>query len=409
MPRSIYLLAIPLLLASCNDQPSTPETPVSSEIIEVLKHNEGKFTRDRSITAVDVGSSFNVDGVNFTITHHWPHAETNRNVTDDAAKSNHAVEVSWTEDGGDHTQWIFQTDSDDTMGTLDPVKALVRLTPPGARPPRPDDPSFPGQVQILAKGLLLDLPDIGGEVFEGWTLKATKSYHHALMDDEGGVTEAEDAGFTNRVLEVHITDGKGTEERHIAFLDHPELTRGIHPEILPVTRLSGGNASQSRLVVCTPVQPATEKHIVQLSPHATGKGLSARVWLVGNTEYTTIAADQLPADLPLADGKVLRLNRHFSKARAEIKWERREAPQEGDAKPALLIEHRASHHQKEAFVLIRDEVTPCRIGQKHLMLRYTQAQESLATPPLTPPSSASGKTPETVPAPPSPHPPAPSS
>jgi hypothetical protein len=408
MLRPTILLALPLLLASCKEQTSNPGAPSATEIIEVLKHHEGTFTRDRRIKAGDIGTSFNVDDVDFTITQRWPHAETSRNVTDDGGRPNHAVEVSWTEDGDEHTRWIFQTDSDDAMSPIEPLNALVRLTPPGARPPRPDDDSFTGQVQIQSNGLLLDLPDIGREVFEGWTLEGIRRYRHALMDDQGGVTEAADSGFTNRVLEVHLTDGKGTGERHLAFLDHPEITRGIHPTILPVSRVSGTGASNSRLVVCTPVPPAAERHIVQVSPNAGLPGLTIRVWLAGESDSKSVTTDQLPVDLPLTDGKSLHLTRHFSKARSEIKWERRDSPQAGDAKPALLVEHRASHHQKDAFVLIDGEVTPCRIGPKHIMLRYSK-DGSTPVPVVTPPSADSGKTPGTAPAPRSPPPPAPSS
>jgi hypothetical protein len=408
MRRTISLFAFPLLLASCKEQTTNPDPAASTEVIEVLKHHEGTFTRDRRINAGDIGTSFNVDDVSFTITHRWPHAETSRNVTDDGGTPNHAVELSWSEDGKDRTRWIFQTDSDDAMSPIDSVNALVRLTPPGARPPRPGDDPFTGQVQIRSRGLLLDLPDIGREVFEGWTLKSIKRYRHALMDEQGGVTEAADASFTNRVLEVHLTDGKGTGERHLAFLDHPEITRGIHPTILPVSRVSGTGASNSRLVVCTPVPPAAERHIVQVSPKAGVPGLTIRVWLAGESDSKSVTIDQLPADLPLADGKSIRLTKHFTKARSAIKWERRKSPQTGDAKPALLVEHRAGHHQKEAFVLVDGEVTPCRIGPKHIMLRYSRDGITPA-PAVTPPSADSGKTPESAPAPLSPPPPAPSS
>jgi hypothetical protein len=375
MARHHLFLALPFLIASCDSPKSGTPATEASEIIEVLAHDEGKFTRSRSIPVEAAGSTFNVDGVEFTITHRWPHAETTRNVTDDGERLNHGIEVTSMADGKEHSQWVFQTDSDDTMSALESVGAMVRVTPPGARPPRKEDPSFAGQIQILWQGQLRDLPEVGDEVFEGWKLKSSKSYQHALMDDKNGVTESTDGGFTNRVFEIHITDDKGTEERHIAFLDHPEITRGIHPTILPVTRLSGDSASQSRLAVCSPVQPATEKHIVRVSPNTDNDGLTARVWLVGEKGFKTIPIEKLPADISLTDDRTLRLDRHFTHASAHVKWERRDKPARGEAKPALLIEHRASHYKKNDFVLIRNEVTPCRVDRKHLMLRFTNSPE----------------------------------
>lgn len=375
MIRHTLLIALPLLIISCDSKKASPAPPTGTESIDVLEHDEGTFTLDRSIPIAATASVFHVDDLAFTITHRWPHAETTRNVTDDAERANHAIEVAWTVDGDEQKHWIFQTDSDETMSPLPEINALVRLTPPGAKPPVKDDPSFTGQVQYLYQGSLFDLPDPGGEIFDGWQLKSTKSYQHALLDDEGGVAESPDGSFANRVLEVLITDGKGNTERHLAFLDHPEITRGIHPTILPVTRLEGNSASQSRIAVRTPVQPATEQHIVQITPEASGERITARVWIVGETEFKTIDIEKLPAELALADKQTLTIGRHFTLAQSQVKWERQEIPETGEAKPALVIEHSASHHQKDSFVLIRDEVTPCRINQKHLMLRYTKSGE----------------------------------
>lgn len=373
MTRTTPFLFLPLLLTACDSQKAPPPSELR-EIVEVLQHDEGSFTRSQVIPTGEVGSAFTVNDVSFTIIHLWPHAETTRKTTDDAEVESHAIELSWNEGDTERTQWVYQTRSTEETPVLEAAGAKIRVTAPGARPPVAGDPSFRGQVQFLWKGHHFDLPETGGEVFEGWTIKSLKTYQHALMDEEGGVTEAEDASFTNRVLEVHLTDGKGSEERHITFLDHPDLTKGIHPTILPVSRVSGEGASLSRLVVCDAVEPAPDHEVVQIAPGTAGQGLKVRVWPKGDAEFRTIAVQELPAEIPLAEDRTLRLDRHFTRARPHVKWERREVPEDGGAKPALVIEHRAGHHQKTEFVLIRDEVTPCRIGDKHLMLRYKIAE-----------------------------------
>jgi hypothetical protein len=316
-----------------------------------------------------------VEGASFVIANQWPHAETSRATADDAEKEHHAVEVSWTEDGEERIQWVYQTESGQTASELETVGAKVRVTAPGVRPAKADDESFQSQVQFLWKGRHYDLPEAGGEVFEGWTIKSFKTYQHALMDGKEGVEEAEDASFTNRVLEVHLTSAQGSEERHLAFLDHPAITKGIHPTILPVSRISGNEASLSRLVVCAKVEPAAESHFVHVSPVLDGGGLTVRVWPKGGGDPQVIAIREFPAELTLGDGKTLTIERHFSHARPHVRWERREAPEDGEAKPALLIEHRTGHHQKLEFVLVRGEVTPCRIGDRHLMLRYGREEK----------------------------------
>ena len=375
MIRNNALFLLPLLLTACDPQESSsnPDSDLR-EIVEVLEHDEGSFTEGQTIPVGEVGASFTVDDITFTITNRWPHAEAARRVTDDAEDEFHAVEVAWDVEDGEQLQWIFQTGSDGALETIEALGAKLGVTPAGARPLVADDSSFKGQVQFQWNQRLYDLPPMGGEVFEGWTLKDLKIYQHALMDEEGGVTETEDGGFTNRVLEVFLTDGKGSEERHITFLDHPELTTGIHPKILPVARISGEATSLSRLVVCRKLEPSVDHQVVQLTPAVDGPGITARIWPKGSAEFKTVTVPQLPAELPLEEGGVLRLKRHHAHARPHLKTERFDQPAEGDAKPALIIEHRLSHHQKSEFVLIRGEVTPCRIGDKHLMLRFAVGQ-----------------------------------
>ena len=369
MSRTTPFLLLPLLFTACNSR-DTSSSPEVREIVEVLQHDEGTFTRGQVIPVGGVDSTFAVDGTTFIITNRWPHADAAQEVTDDLENERHAVEVGWAVEGGEEIQWFFQAGSEGALNTVEALGAKVRVTRAGARPHRSTDSSFPGQVQFLWEQRCYELPVPGNEAFAGWTLKRTKAYEHALLDEQGGVTEAQDANFKNRVLEVVLTDGKGTEERHLAFLDHPEITKGIHPTILPVARISGEGASQSRLVVCSAVEPPVGHQLVHLTPVVEGPGFTVRVWPKGSMEFETTAVPQLPAELPLTEGGVLHLKRHFTRARSQLKWERFDLPADGEAKPALVIEHRASHHQKSRFVLIRDEVTPCRIGDQHLMLRY---------------------------------------
>ena len=136
MSRYPILIALPFAFtfASCDSPESTPAPEGNAKVIEVLEHQEGSFSRTSRIQVGEIGSNFTVDGVEFTIRHLWPHAETTRNVTDDADGSNHGIE--WKKGEKEESQWVFQTDSDETMSTIEPAGALVRVTPPGARPPR---------------------------------------------------------------------------------------------------------------------------------------------------------------------------------------------------------------------------------------------------------------------------------
>ena len=215
-----------------------------------------------------------------------------------------------------------------------------------------------------------DLPQIGKEVFPGWQISAINVFQHALLKDDGTITEAEDASFTNRALEVIIqtTDGK-TKERHVCFLDHPRLTAGIHPSLLPVTRISGDLASLSRLVVCETAKAPVEKSLITISPDTEGEGITVWTWIKDKPTPETLHITRFPATLTLAGQKV-EIKQHWTHARRQIKWQQKENSGK-DKQPALLIESGGHFHAKQ-FVLIKGKVTPCRISGNMMMLRYKE-------------------------------------
>ncbi len=61
--------------------------------------------------------------------------------------------------------------------------------------------------------------------------------------------------------------------------------------------------------------------------------------------------------------------RHFAHARSTVRWERSEAPEGGEARPALVVEHWEGREATK-IVLLKDEITPCRLGGEMMMMRF---------------------------------------
>ena len=204
-------------------------------------------------------------------------------------------------------------------------------------------------------------------------MSGLRIFKHALLNDDGTIVESDDTGFSNRAVEITIeTTGEsntgGSKERHVSFIDHPQLTAGIHPTLLPVTRVSGDLASLSRLIVCGALKAPVTKSLLVMSPNTVGEGITTWVWAKGEKAPISTRIEKFPATLTLGDEKVI-VTRHWANAHRQIKWQQREGAEEKDKKPALLIETGGHFHAKQ-FVLIRGEVTPCSVMDEMILLRY---------------------------------------
>ncbi len=365
------------------------ESQKDSVVIEWMRHQSEGLTVERSVNVPKSRSSFNLAETRFRVLDRWPHSEAKHEVLDDNPNESHAVELSWespgsSEDSDENSpqnKWIFQSDGHE--GVVTPLgKGLqVRLLSPGARPSWDglwtQDPRR--TIQFALHGVHHALPADGEEVFPGWKLRQVRFLTHALLQDSGGLRESSDTGFTNRAVEATLVSNDGaTVERHIAFLDHPEITKGIHPALLPVSRLSGESASHSRLVVSDRLDKPGKANSLFLSPTPSDpERLIAFTWDYQSKAISEVAIDQLPAEITLPDRRTVSLRRHLRHARPVVKWRRLEPPTGGDSIPATVIgwaEAGTGHHQ---VVLIDNHPTPIRLGgQIHTFRSRHQSRAS---------------------------------
>jgi len=369
---SLFLTVI-LLTASCQ-QKSTEEATTEQTApatIELLTHTQGKFPVSESITISSDQKDFTIGGNKFLIKNRWDDAIMTRETTNTNPREAHAIELAWTnKKNKPESRWIFPTSDKDEATMLKGTTVLPRLLPPGASVTTAGElkKSLISGVQVQWSGKRYNIVPVGEDIFPGWKLAAIRLFKHALLNDSGQVAESDDTSFTNRAVEITIESKNGSKERHICFIDHPKLTAGIHPTLLPVTRITGDQASLSRLIVCETLKAPVEKSLVLISPDTSGKGLRIWTWIKGQAAPTSKNIVDLPTTLDL-DGQKVEIKQHWPHARRQVKWDQREGSSEEEKQPALLIEAGGHIHAKQ-FVLINGKSTPCKVTNDIIMLRY---------------------------------------
>jgi len=372
------ILAVIWLATSCQkkeSETSTAEEPTTTTI-ELLSHSKGKFAVAETVTLDPDQKGFTIGKKSFTIKNKWDDAEVKHETLNNNLRESHAVELAWS--GGEKADsvWLFPIADANAAPALAGTTVQARLLPSGARmapnakkgtAEDTQKPLLEG-VQFEWKKKRYDIPKLGEEIFSGWKLVVVKIYQHALLNDDATVSESEDAGFTNRAVEVTVEAKDGSRERHICFIDHPQLTTGIHPTILPVTRVSGELASLSRLTVCETLKAPIEKSLLVISPNVEGEGVNVWTWLKGAPAPETKSIDTFPTTVSLGDQKV-EIKQHWTKARRQIKWQQRTGRKQEEKQPAILIETGGHAHAKQ-FVLIKGKATPCKVMGEMIILQY---------------------------------------
>jgi len=395
---TVSILASLTLFSSCEkkEAESVSESSTESAVtIELLSHKNGKFTVAETVTVDSEQAGFAIGEKSFTIKSRWADVEVKRETLNNNPKEAHAVELKWaaqtkalnesedrgtdplkfSEDESSESAWIFPVGSEEgAPPLLAGTHVQARLLSPGTRliteSELKSSTSLAQGVQFHWKNKRYDLPEVGKVVFSGWTVVSVKEFQHALLNDDSTISESEDGQFVNRAVQVVIQAKDGSQERHVCFIDHPKLTEGIHPALLPVSRVSGALTSLSRLYVCETLKAPVEKSLLIFSPavESEEESLSTWTWKKGESAPQFQKIETFPTTLSVG-GQKIEITRHWPKARRQIKWQEKTGASEKDRHPALLIETGGHFHAK-SFVLIKGKATPVKVMEDMLILRF---------------------------------------
>ncbi|MEX2218766.1 MAG: cytochrome c biogenesis protein ResB [Phycisphaerales bacterium] len=225
------------------------EEGTASDVIEtdreqlaLVRHDQGQFTPlEEAGVPRNPSGALEVGGVRVHVLERWANTREERYIADDAPEPYRAIEIA-AEPGAMAGDWIGEEEASGGPALLAGVR--VRVLPDGANwePPAPGSPGVEeGFAFVLGSGRH-PLGEAGREAVPGWTITSVKRFASALVGT-GGLTQ-NPAGGENPAVEVVISDGKGTTERHTSFMKFPDM--------IMAKALEGTAASGARLTATPP-------------------------------------------------------------------------------------------------------------------------------------------------------------
>jgi hypothetical protein len=216
---------------------------------------------------------------------------------------------------------------------VDGLKVSVLTADKDWHPPAPTTPTAPAAQQpsgyaFFVAGEKHPIPTAGGEgqdAFPGWKITAIRRFSHASV--ASGQLSEDPGKPENPAIEIIITNGAGTTERHTAFEQFPDMPM--------VKALEGTAQSGARLVPPGKTNSGVEETLVVY-----GQPPAIRLWYTG-PDGTTKQLDHdavLPPEGWAVDlgARKLTVLKHFTKAQEQSKFVR--APSAKDHRPALIVQ-----------------------------------------------------------------------
>lgn len=290
---------------------------LEEEVLELQEVQAGKFSSRGTIPAPDAPGTVTVGSKPIELVAKWPNIREEQFGANDGPEPFRAIEVAIDADApaGD---WIGEESKSGGMSALRGLR--IRVLADGAtwEPPAPQPAVEPGFVFVVGEDRR-PLGAEGDEAVPGWKIASVRRFDRATVSG-GGLTENA-SGDSNPAVDVVITDGKGSSERHTAFLNFPEmvLARAVEGTAKSGARLTSTRAADSgeSFVVFGPVSSPKYGY--------TGPDGASRILESPPT---------LPASFNLGDRQV-KVLRQVARARTATRFV--EAPLASERRPAWVV------------------------------------------------------------------------
>lgn len=294
---------------------------MTEEQLEIVEHDSGNFRVVDSVPAPRKAGRVKVGGLDLEIVELWDNVTEQVDVVDEGQEPYRAVQIAFGPDPAS-AAWI----GDEAKGAAPTIAGLhIRVLGEGVEfQPPTDDKAQDAQrgYAFVVGDRKTALGEVGQEVMSGWTVTSIKRFSHASVS-AGGITDQKDKD-ENPAVDVEISDGKGTTERHTAF--------ELFPDMVMSKTLQGSARSGARLVPLGPprARRGEETLVVHGDPAST------------KLTYISAAGRVVTLDLPskypfLADfgeRKVSVVNQ-FTHATEKSRFTK--GPPAKDRRPALVV------------------------------------------------------------------------
>ncbi|MFO0832614.1 MAG: cytochrome c biogenesis protein ResB [Phycisphaerales bacterium] len=284
---------------------------------EILALSEFKSANEQAlaeVTAPHGPASLTLAGLQVKVTDFWDNCTQEQYVANDAPQPFRAVELTLGP-ANPPGQWVGEEARGGAAATVDGV--TVRVLADGADWTPPSAPAGTDYF-FTHGGKQFPVPRPGEEVFPGWKAASVQRFTKATVAD-GVLTDS--GTQENPAIEVTITNGQGTTERHRCFRNFPDMV---------MTSVLEGSARSDATLGATPAIKLQEVLTIY------GPVASPRV---GYTDYRGNGRE-LPTS---GDGRTYEAGKHrfvilnqYANARSATRLVR--APMGPDRRPALVLD-----------------------------------------------------------------------
>ena len=201
---------------------SSNEIEMDLQRLELLRPGASGSGMVASHSAEDhVSGLIVLDGVKIEIVDRWANISREPWVADDAPTPLRAFEIAF-DDTSTKGMWIGESAKSGgpafadgmTIRVLGEGEAWTLPEPAGGKPEG-------GGYMFIVNGQQHPLGSEGDEVFPGWTITSVQRFNSAVVTASG--LRENESGGSNPAVDVIISNGDGTAERHTAFEKFPDM------------------------------------------------------------------------------------------------------------------------------------------------------------------------------------------
>lgn len=316
------------------------------EVLELLEHHGGQFETLATARPPRKPGALSLGAARLRLVERWENSRDESVVTDDSPEPFRAVLIS--PRAGMEGEWVGDEAKAGGASIIGGLRIRVLADGAAWEPPTGPDQGAPAFVFSVGEQLY-PLAQEGQEVFPGWRIVSVRRFAKAQVAAAGLAENP--SGPDNPAVEVVISDGSGSAERHTAFPNFPDMIMGrqIEGQAQSGATLvaSGGRSQPETLVVYGPVSATRLGYI---APDGSGRALEA--------------PQRFPATLDLG-GRQVTITQQFARARGSTRTVR--APAMKENRPALVLR---SGDATELTVVPWKSTAAVPGGSQNLMVRY---------------------------------------
>jgi uncharacterized membrane protein YqjE len=286
------------------------------EVLEVAEFNAGQSKVVELVSAPRSAGALSLGGVRIEVLDRWENSAEEHYVADDSTSALRAFEISVNPTASEG-EWVAEEIKGGGGPSLDGM--AIRVLPDGAdwAATTAAKPSASGFAFTLG-ATRYDVGEVGSEALPGWRIVSVERFAKASVANgklqEGG-------GESNPAIDVTITDGKGTTERHTSFEKFPDM---VMSKTLEGTASSGARLAPTSASAISEALvlfgPASAPKVGYVSPTGEGRILPSPA--------------SLPATIEAGSHRVSIL-KQFTHARAATRFVK--APPAGERRPVLTL------------------------------------------------------------------------